>query len=521
MRELESKFLLCPGSRPGRTRRRLLRDLVWAGFRIHPKGERLVHDVYFDTADARLERAGWSLRARHLSMALELTCKQLTSSSSGYFERLEIEQRTIHETPSLESLEEGPVLDLLRRYLPGNAELLPTFSQNNRRRRWLITHPDHPRATIELVMDRVTVDGEPPLTYTEFEGELKQGPAAFLSQFADVLQARPALIRSRSSKFHRGRFHVSPTLNICDGKRALMTLDSPAHRLAASYLGEQLKALTAYEPFAYEGLHLEGVHQMRIATRRMRAALRVFAGVLPGTGAPALAREAGWLCDVLGAVRDLDVHLMRIRDYRDVLHSGHHAALASYEARLRDDLRRARRCLASAMDSRRYAHFLSSFRTLQAEMEAYGSPDGPSIRTFAGDWVPDRLARVRRAGRKITPGSPPERYHRLRIRIKKLRYALEILQGPYGRAISGAAGTLKKLQGRLGDHQDASLAQEELAHYRDRYASGVRQQKTFDRLIRLEADRAAALRRRFPQDWRKFDRQAKALAQIMGPGLNG
>ena len=109
MKELETKFLLARGRRPQKALRRLLQDLAWAGFQIQPKTTRLVHDVYFDTADERLRRAGWSLRSRHKSLALVLTCKQLGQSNDGFFERREIEQTTLHEAPELESLEDGPV----------------------------------------------------------------------------------------------------------------------------------------------------------------------------------------------------------------------------------------------------------------------------------------------------------------------------------------------------------------------------------------------------------------------------
>ena len=199
MKELESKYLLLPGRKPGKTLRRVLQALVWAGFQIHPKTTRHVHDVYFDTADERLRNAGWSLRCRHRSLALQITCKQLATADGDVFERREIEQTTLHETPSLDTLEDGPVLELLRRYVPVSAELAPCFSQDNERQLYLLTHRDYPRAQIEMVMDRVRVDGTSPLAYVEFEGELKQGPEAFLEEFAGVMRIEPGLIRARTS----------------------------------------------------------------------------------------------------------------------------------------------------------------------------------------------------------------------------------------------------------------------------------------------------------------------------------
>lgn len=514
MNELETKYLLLPGRKPGKALRRVLQSLVWAGFQIHPKTTRHIHDVYFDTEDERLRHAGWSLRCRHRSLALLITCKQLASADGDLFERREVEQTTLHETPSLDTLEDGPVLELLKRYIPASAELLPCFGQDNERQLYLLTHRDYPRAAIEMVMDRVRISGEAPLSYVEFEGELKQGPETFLEEFAGVLRAQPALIRARSSKFHRGHFNASLDTGIGDRRRELMTPDDTWTRLAADYLQEQLEALAHYEPFAYEGLHLEGVHQMRVATRRMRAALKAFGDVLPAEDARRLATEAGWLCDVLGDVRDLDVQLERLAHYRRQLPATRQGTLDAFEQHLNTSHQQARRCLVNALDSRRYVHFLNRYRALQAEAnELIGG--GPTIREFARRRLPPQLARIRKAGRKIRGGSKPEKYHRLRIRIKKLRYGLEILEGPYGDTLAGVAKALRRLQSRLGDHQDACVAQTELAQYRDTLASAARERKTFNRLIAYEAERAAALRARFPKDWRRFDKASHALAQVL------
>lgn len=514
MKELETKYLLTRGRRPQKALRRLLQDLAWAGFQIQPKTTRLVHDVYFDTADERLRRAGWSLRCRHKSLALALTCKQLGQSDDGFFERREIEQTTLHESPQLDSLEEGPVLSLLRRYLPETAELKALFAQDNERTTYHISHPDHPRSSIEMVFDRVRLDGTNPLRYVEFEGELKQGPLVILESFSGVLAAHPDLIRSHTSKFHRGLFNCRGAVDVGSRSRDLMSPDDAWSKLGASYLAEQMHALKAYEPFAYEGLHPEGVHQMRVATRRLRAALKAFGNVLPKDNARALAAEAGWLCDVLGAVRDLDVHLEHLHGYRRMLPNDRGHSLDRYEQHLERSRLRARRCLIAVLDSNRFRRFQSSYLALQDHARAIDAHTSPTIAEFAHGYVPKRLAVVRREGRKIRPGARPEEYHRLRIRIKKLRYGLEILNGPYGAELARASKSLRRLQGHLGDHQDACVAEQELTHYRDSYSESSREKRTFDRLITRERDRAEKLRRRFRGDWARFEAESRKLKKF-------
>jgi inorganic triphosphatase YgiF len=517
VQELETKYLLDQSKKPAKALRRLLQDLVWAGFQIHPKSTRLVHDVYFDTADQRLQHAGWSLRCRHRRLALQLTCKQLGRSAEGWFERREIEQSTLHDTPSLASLEDGPVLSLLRRYIPTNAELIPTLSQDNRRTAYNLSHPDYPRSAIELVMDRVTVAGQPDLHYVEFEGELKQGPTTLLAEFSAVMAAQPNLAPSRSSKFQRGHFNSNPTLSIGNRSRDLMTPDDSWTRLCASYLAEQIQTLQAYEPFAWEGVHPEGVHQMRVATRRLRAALKTFRDVLPKEKARALIREASWLCDRLGAVRDLDVHIERLELYRSKTPLSRHTSLSEYERHLKRDLIKARRCLLVALGSQRFKTFLNCCQSLQqrADTGTDSAANPQIIRRFATADVVRRLRKIRKAGRALNADSVPERYHRLRIRIKKLRYQLEILQGPYGKELVKAAKVLRRLQVRLGDHQDACVARQELAQYRVEHVNGSRDRRTFDSLVKLEVSQATRMRNQFQRDWIRFEAKSHKITQLL------
>ena len=224
--------------------------------------------------------------------------------------------------------------------------------------------------------------------------------------------------------------------------------------------------------------------------------------------------EASWLCDVLGAVRDLDVHLEHLHGYRSTLPRDRRHSLDAYEQHLDHARLRARRCLTTALDSNRFRRFLTSYVTLQEQAQAIDQMASPTIAEFAHYYVPKRLAKVRRDGRKIRPGSAPEAYHRLRIRIKKLRYGLEILNGPYGAELAKASKSLRRLQGRLGDHQDACVAEEQLASYRDRFAESTREKRTFDRLISSERDRAQKLRRRFRGDWARFESESKKLKKL-------
>jgi CHAD domain-containing protein len=133
---------------------------------------------------------------------------------------------------------------------------------------------------------------------------------------------------------------------------------------------------------------------------------------------------------------------------------------------------------------------------------------------MAREFVIPQLRKILAQGRTITRKSPAERLHRLRIEIKRLRYQLEFLREPYGDALKQSTRRLARLQNTLGDHQDACVADNHLRRYRINHELGKRQSRLFKRLSALEQDKARQNHQRFFKDWRKFEREAKALKQL-------
>src|SRR5207249_1783601 len=168
------------------------------------------------------------------------------------------------------------------------------------------------------------------------------------------------------------------------------------------------------------------VHQMRVATRRMRAALRLFADVLP-PAAGSLNDEQQWIADQLGPCRDLDVHIRRTRESGAAL--GLSAALVPYGAWLVLQRQQAQSALNTALESSRFKDLLHRLTTL-------------SDLTPVGD-VPlyeDAPRRLRQAHRKLKKradkldkDAPAPALHQVRIRAKRLRYTAEFFEPIYGK----------------------------------------------------------------------------------------
>ncbi|MFZ1123470.1 MAG: CHAD domain-containing protein, partial [Candidatus Binataceae bacterium] len=114
----------------------------------------------------------------------------------------------------------------------------------------------------------------------------------------------------------------------------------------------QLRAMTADHDKAVTG-DVEAIHRLRVATRRLRAALRMLREVAPNDEAESAADELGWLCGAIGAVRDLDVLAQLLQDRATRLEADFIRALAP----LSDTIRRQRAIeqerLVAALDSER------------------------------------------------------------------------------------------------------------------------------------------------------------------------
>lgn len=516
MQELEAKYLVTAGGDGAHALRRLQQSLAWAGYRIQPSGRRRVVDTYLDTADQQLRHAGWSYRRRQQNGNVALALKELNRSRAAVFDREEIEQPLYGDDGDAAAPPPGAVRDRLTTLLQPDARLEPLFTLHNLRTRFLLTHPDHPRAAVELSYDRARLGASAPVAFIEIEFELTRGPHELLAGLLDLAALEPELVAARLSKYQRGLMAAGCPLERRRGPQARhLDTNSRWLDLAVAHLKSQFYQLKLYEPYAWEGVHSEGVHQMRVASRRTRAALGVFRDALPAAEAARLGDHLRGLHQRLGAVRDLDVHLAHLADYDQIIKPGERPALTGYHAHLVAQHRQARSRLLEALDDETYAALVAEFRQLLA---AAGRPEHAveaKVAEAARQAVAPLLAEVRRRGRAIDAGSPARHLHRLRIRVKRLRYALEFVQDVYGPALTTALDSLRTLQDQLGLFQDAIVARSRLKAYRDAHELGKRQRKLLKRLIAFEKQRARQARRRVAKRWRRADAAVAGLLEML------
>jgi len=222
-----------------------------------------------------------------------------------------------------------------------------------------------------------------------------------------------------------------------------------------------------HEPGTREGTDIEELHDMRVATRRMRAALQLFAPYIDHAQYAPFAKELRRTGRVLGAVRDLDVFWEKTKQYLETLPVERRNELEPLRLAWEAERDRARQKMLAHLDSERYALFRDRFgRFLQtpgagapAPFSQDGLPAPRHLRYILPVVIYHRLAEVRAFDEWVTSTDVPlERFHQLRIALKGLRYALEFFEEVLGPETAGLIEQVKCLQDHLGNLQDAVVA---------------------------------------------------------------
>ena len=447
-KELELKLLASPDDR------KRLRDSIVVARHADGSGEdKHLHSVYYDTVEHSLAEKRFSLRVREDGSGLIQTLKFAPPEEKA-FSRHEWETPVQERLPDLSRFPAsaiGPVLSQLR----GKA-LVPVFSTSVQRHSVNLSIKE---TKLELAFDEGVIsagDREEPLT--EIEIELKKGETARLYELALQLLAIAPLRWSTESKFDRGyalaRGVPPPTSK---PPPSSLVQDTKVDDAIAAILAGCQRHLLANQPAAEDGRDPEGVHQMRVALRRMRAAFALLRHELASEGLDSFDREAKWVAHKLGACRNWDVFetetlaKAKIGKEQTILKS---AATAHRDASYAE--------MRKAFAEQRYNRFQLS---LGHWIEAQGwrdDADAPSRKKLSGPvgkFAPsplDALLRnARKKGKRFDELSLRKR-HRLRVGFKKLRYAIEFFQPLYCKQrATSYSKQLAKLQKLLGKDSDA------------------------------------------------------------------
>ena len=427
-----------------------------------PLEPRVFTSVYYDTPARSLAHAGITLR-RRTERGRSLWQLKLPAEDS----RLELEE------PGGPAALPTSMAKLLAAHLRSGG-VAPVAELRTRRHGALVArNGTTAEVTIDdvAVMDALRVVEE----FVEVEVELKQGKPKQLDAIAGELAHAGAQPTDGTPKLFRVLRLVPET----------PASDAPLDALRAR-LRAQLKEVLAHDPGTRFGRDPESLHDMRVAVRRTRALLRA-GQPLYVNDVSSFADELRWLGEKLGAVRDLDVMIERLRA---------ESADLDADALLRElgqRRSRARTALLKALNGGRYFDLLDRF---PLEIDSL-APSGTDV--TLDDLARRELKKLRKRVDATADGAPDEELHALRKRGKRVRYAYELAGG------STVVKRAKAFQDVLGAHQDSVVAEEAL---RGLAAASPARALVAGRLIEREHGVRADARRRWRKAWKRLARAA-------------
>jgi len=497
------------------------------GYALLSGGLALLTDAYYDTVDHALLRHGWVLRLRHSDGRTKVTVKGLERHGFGAIHRrVELEGEVEAGSPLHPSSWPAVVRNHVTRLIGPAPELVPVcFLEHARHLRDVppAYQPDAARRLGELGVEKVTVmapdrlgrrHGAPEIVATLAEVEFEADSDATDDDLAAVgaaLEELPGLSPLKDSKFERalrlvsGHAQGAPTN--AHGVQPRMNM-AEAGRLVWR---QQLAEMLLNEAGARRGDDIEHVHDMRVATRRARAAADIFNGFFDRAALRPMVKGLKRTGGALGPVRDLDVALAKLQRYQRKAPSADQRGLETLAQRWREARAAAYEDLLAWIDSRRYARFLTDFGVF-CEMTGSGvrMPKGNGIapvevRHIMPLAIVERFAAVRVHEAVLWPTDRSRRpseaaLHALRIDCKRLRYNLEFVRHLLGDEGEALISRLKKLQDHLGDLNDAAVTRD---HLRDLQKSGL-DHPAVERYAVVQENTIERLRSTFDEVWVPF-----------------
>jgi triphosphatase len=439
--------------------------------------------VYFDTAKLKLRNKGLSLRVRRAGRRHVQTIKQDAEASAALFDRNEWERHIAGAQPDLDAASDTALAPLLSKKLRRN--LKPVFETRVRR---TVIPIQRGESEIELTIDKGKVKaGSQSSPLCEVELELKRGESAELFKLARALADEVPLQLAVKSKAEQGYALVAgeEPAAVKAGPVAL-TPDASGEAAFAVIARACLHQLVANRPAMQNG-DPEGVHQMRVALRRLRAAISLFSEMLAGPQTDAMKAELKWITGELGPARELDVFVQCV--VRPVAEGKpRRAGMAVLSKELRKKREGAFARAQAAIQTTRFRALVlaaaewieSGDWTRNADALACALRERP-IAAMAADELRRRRKKIVQTGARLSQ-IDPQRRHKLRIRAKKLRYASEFFADAFpgkgaARRHKDFVAALAKLQHTLGDLNDIAVHEALTERIIDEEAAGDRRRR--------------------------------------------
>jgi CHAD domain-containing protein len=458
--------------------------------------EHVLQETCYDTATLRLTAAGIALRRR-------------TDGSDGW--QLALPGADAGDVIlAVEGSGSGVPDRLLAtvRVVTRGEALVPVASLHTHRATRLLRGADG-RVLAEVGDDRVTaralVRGGAPAgpgrDWREWQVEVVDHDSGLPAAVDDLLQPAGTRVANPACALTRILGDRAP------GPRSIppRSRKEPVSSVVLARLAEQGEELRRCDPLVREDVP-DGVHRMRVATRRLRHALATFRPYVDVAVSEPVRAELAWLANQLGAARDAEVQRERLTSRFGAQH-GDDARIARdrVAAVLDERYRNAHRQCLSALGSDRYQRLLDGLDAMVVA-PAWSPKAGTPVRKAATkrirhDWerLEERLAEADPAGRA-------GQLHRARKAVKRVRYAVEAVVPVHGDEADELVKALKQLQTVLGDHHDATVSLALLEQLQDVAERHGESAFPYGVAHAAETRAAAELEAAFEEAWSEADR---------------
>ena len=415
-------------------------------------------NIYFDTPDLKLLDAGITLRLSRKSRSWTQTIKLTGNLTAGVHERPEWESLVASNHPDFTKIRDKNLSKFFADQKLRNS-IAPVFQAELQRSQWQLAF--HNGDKVELTLDAGSLfsnNYQAPIS--EIELKLKAGNIGRLFDLALELQSAIPLKIENASEAQRGYTYYRPQ-SAKIGKANFPVLDNrmDANTAFKTIVRECITHLQSNQDVVIEESNEEGLHQMRVALRRLRSALTLFKKILGPKSRKSLVTELNWLAKSLGKARNLDVFITQTLPSLSG-YFGKHQGLLTLETNALEAQLEVYNDVREILLSQRYQRMLLTLLSwVENELWQKGSKDFKNyqLETIAAATLNKFHKRLLNHNGNFT-NMRPEKMHAIRIDGKKLRYAAEFFASIYKEKNSKRyIKLLIELQDYLGQINDINV----------------------------------------------------------------
>lgn len=434
-----------------------------------PLPRRLLISTYYDTASYDLARARITLRRR-----IERGKQSWQLKIPLGDDRQEVEVAYAQADPP------AALRDLLILHLR-HRKVRPVVTLRVWRSSFVVRQGRTPLA--ELAVDHVAVvkNGSVIQRFRELEIEQRQGDESLLRSLEREVRDAGASDHDGRPKFFRALSLALPT------SPAQPKAKAPTSEHLKSALARHVEWLLAHDPGTRLGTESESLHQMRVATRRLRAVLRTCRPILLSEWVMSLQQELKWLSETLGLARDLDVQISYFVEESARLDARDRALLAGFISHLRFQRKAAQRIVLGELTSGRY------FDLIRRLQQAVRDPSLVESSLNIGRLAIREFKKLCKVIKRIGPSPSDAVLHQVRIKTKRARYAMDLARNSLGKPAVRLIKSTRAVQDLLGIHQDAIQAERHVRQFL-KHSASIQAGFLAGRMVERQRQRRATVR---------------------------